>query len=189
MFITKLVSLKDLGWVRNRIPGRRRSSSLTLQLHMISLNATHVWWLKFGVSKLWSIYGHIYLNMVIEIKYCQRDPWLITSWIQDGGSSTSSRMSLSSSSPVWGTLALQTKLFDFDFLYFQGHFLWKSWHQCWPASVSSCIRSFHRSDKQSVRLDDIFWAWNAPGFTLSSSFYGGANFYPTAEKAIFWGSC
>ena len=89
---------------------------------MISLNATHVWWLKFGVSKLWSIYGHIYLNMVIEIKYCQRDPWLITSWIHDGGSSTSSRMSLSSSSPVWGTLALQTKLFNLDFLYFPGHF-------------------------------------------------------------------
>ena len=120
MFIIKLASLKYLGWVRNRIPGRRRSSSLTLQLHMISLNATHVWWLKFHVSKFWSIYDHIYLNMVIEIKYCQRNPCLTTSWIQDGGSSTSSRMSLSSSSPVWGTLALQTKLFDFDFIYFKG---------------------------------------------------------------------
>ena len=49
--------------------------------------------------------------------------------------------------------------------FFQGISFWlKSWHQCWPASVSACIRSFHRSDEQSVRLDDIFWAWKCTDY-------------------------
>ena len=56
------------------------------------------------------------------------------------------------------------KIVWFWFPIFRDIFLWKSWHQCWPASVSSCIRSFHRSDKQSVRLDDIFWAWKCTDY-------------------------